>query len=646
MDALDERPTLRTPDAEPVDDASPTVRAVSPYHPGLSHVALNATTLDDAGHVARYKVRDRLGEGGMGEVHLCRDRRVGRDVAMKVIRADQREREEVRARFLREARVQGQLEHPSIVPVYDLGIGDGGASYFTMKRVRGVALDTVINALAAGDEDLRARFTRHKLLTAFTTICNAVDYAHHRGVIHRDLKPENVMLGDFGEVYVLDWGVARLLDAPDDLAPGEAVRVDQDPARRTVAGALIGTPGYMAPEQVHGEPATPRSDVYALGAILFELLVLETLHPRQSTEQIIASTIAGPELRAEVRAPGRDVPPELEAAWMRATALDPAERFADARALCAAVERFLEGDRDTARRRAMAREHAVRADALAELALASDAETARRDAIQEAGRALALDPREAGALGTLLRLLIAPPRALPAEVRARVEDDERAQIVVAAGAGSLGYLAWAAFIPVCFLVGVNDPFRAVMSAALFAVVGALSWYTSRQREFPKWQVPALALMSTFAVTSLSSFFGPFVLVPAALVANTMVYALAPDRARGQALVAIVCAALVILVVAPYTGLFPSSYSFEEGAVRILPRTIAFDPLWTPVLLLVTHVALLALAARIFVRLGASLRASTERTHLLTWQLQQIVPDEARQVGAPSAPPPAACLLTG
>jgi serine/threonine-protein kinase len=626
--------------AATVSDSSERPRTPMP------RIDLHASTLDDLGHVARYKLRARLGEGGMGEVHLCRDRRVGRDVAMKVVREEHRDRDDVNARFLREARVQGQLEHPSIVPVYDLAVNEQGVGHFTMKRVRGVTLDAVIRGIADGDESVRGRFTRHKLLTAFTAVCNAVDYAHHRGVIHRDLKPENVMLGDFGEVYVLDWGVARVVDAPDLPAPqGDRVHIYQDPTTRTAVGAVIGTLGYMAPEQLRGEEVTPRSDVYALGAMLFELLTLAPLHPGHTAEALMTSTLLGPTPDLAARVADPEAPPELVAICARATALDPVDRFDDARALCDAVEGFLEGDRDLALRRALARRHAERAEALATQALSRDSESHRKEAIQESGRALALDPGSPDALGPLLRLLVAPPKTVPAEVRARVQAQEEEQVTVALRGGTLAYLLWVPFIAGCFAMGVRDVPRALVAVALFLLVAALSWFTSRQRARAPWVIPTLAVLSTLAVVNLSSFFGPLVLVPAVLVANTAAFALAPSAARSRALIALACATFAGLVVAPYFGLIPPSYAFDAGVIRVLPRTVDFHPVLTPLVLLSVHAAVLVMATRLFLRLGASLRASMERTNLLTWQLQQIVPEAARGVGSSMPPSAARCALT-
>jgi hypothetical protein len=231
-------------DAAPINLGAPLVEAKQ----GLERYALGAT----------------LGRGGMGEVRLCRDLVLHRALAMKLVTSTS---PGTVTRFVREARVQGQLEHPGIVPVHDLGLEPGGRPYFTMKRVRGVTLAEVLRALAEGNEAARAKYPRRRLLQAFQAVCLTVDFAHSRHVVHRDLKPANVMLGDFGEVYVLDWGIAKHLDAPLDAdaetLSGESVAPQ---AGQTAQGAVMGTPGYMSPEQALGEPVDPRTDVYALGA--------------------------------------------------------------------------------------------------------------------------------------------------------------------------------------------------------------------------------------------------------------------------------------------------------------------------------------------------------------------------------------------
>jgi serine/threonine-protein kinase len=283
----------------------------------VDEVDASSVDLRDARFDERYEPRTMLGEGGMGEVMLCRDRQIGRDVALKRIRGEGTSAALVE-RFVREARVQGQLEHPSVVPVHDLGVAPDGRTFFTMKRVRGEALDAILRRLADGDAEALQRYGRRRLLDALRTVCLAIDFAHARGVLHRDLKPANVMLGEFGEVHVLDWGLAKVRTAPES-ARDEAAAIDAAPGA-TQHGALMGTPGYMAPEQARGEidALDARTDVYALGVILFELLYLEPLHVGTTTARL-TSTLTAPVFDARRRR--ADVPPELEAICRRACAL-------------------------------------------------------------------------------------------------------------------------------------------------------------------------------------------------------------------------------------------------------------------------------------------------------------------------------------
>ncbi len=359
----------------------------------------------------RYAPISSLGEGGMGEVVLTRDQVIGRDVAMKSVRKALEVDAGARRRFLREARVQGQLAHPSIVPVYDLGTTPDGRLYFTMQRVRGRCLDEI----GQHGETL----SRHAVLTAMSRICLAVDFAHAHGVVHRDIKLPNLMIGDYGEVYVLDWGLAKLVDH-DDIGPSGTSRSGPDEGAATTVGALLGTPGYMAPEQVRGEDVDARTDIYALGACLFELLAGVPLHEVHTVAAALQSALTGADARVTVRAPERDVPVELEEICVRATRSDPADRFQSARAMHDAIERFLEGDRDLERRRTRSAEHARAAEALALAAVAEGDHKARADAMREVGRALALDPRNAEAMRAMVRLLTEPPKTPPPEVTTQI----------------------------------------------------------------------------------------------------------------------------------------------------------------------------------------------------------------------------------
>jgi len=271
---------------------------------------------------AGYTLGKLLGRGGMGEVVLANDQRIGRNVAIKRMRSADPTPDLIE-RFLREARIQARLDHPAIVPVHELGHDAEGRPYFTMKRLTGVTLQDVLAEGKLGDQ---------KLLRAFVDVCLAIQFAHERGVIHRDLKPSNLMLGDYGDVYVLDWGVARVVD---NKAEEESTHHVGTFDGETVAGSLLGTPGYMSPEQARGDEVTTATDIYALGSILFEILTHVTLHPRGP--DAIASTLAGPQ-SPTTRAPERTIAPELDAICLAALANDPANR-PSGRALADEVQR-------------------------------------------------------------------------------------------------------------------------------------------------------------------------------------------------------------------------------------------------------------------------------------------------------------------
>jgi serine/threonine-protein kinase len=327
--AYHERRAVLRPGAGARDRAAPAREGTSP--------GLHAT--DAVAFSERYEMLGLLGRGGMGEVRLCRDRVVGRELAMKVVHTHRVDSPH-RWRFVREARVQGQLEHPAIVPLYDLGIDPEGRPYFTMRRVQGESLTAVLRGLASGDPLVRARYSLRRRLTLFSRICMCVEYAHSRGVVHRDLKPGNVMLGEFDEVYVLDWGLAKLVGevaAPRPLA-------DASNARPTREGAVLGTPGYMSPEQLRGrvDEVGPWSDVYSLGAILFELLALEPVHAQPRMQDKLISNLSLDGARPRSRSGDARIPEGLDVLCERALRLAPATRFQSAGGLSEVVERHLD----------------------------------------------------------------------------------------------------------------------------------------------------------------------------------------------------------------------------------------------------------------------------------------------------------------
>jgi len=276
----------------------------------------------------KYRLLDELGRGGMGTVYLAEDTVLGRKVALKVV-ATAAARPEAAERMLAEARIVARLEHPGIVPVHDAGALPDGRVFYAMKRVDGRRLDEL-----AAERPLPER------LRIFERICEAVAFAHAAGVVHRDLKPENVMVGAFGEVLVMDWGVAKLLAAAEAPAQGSAGARGR-PA--TEAGTVLGTLTYMAPEQAEGSAAgsAPAVDVYALGAVLYFLVTL-----RAPFDADAASGRARGQARIPPPAPRKldpSIPAPLEAIALQAMATDSAARYVSAADLAADVARFLEG---------------------------------------------------------------------------------------------------------------------------------------------------------------------------------------------------------------------------------------------------------------------------------------------------------------
>jgi serine/threonine-protein kinase len=321
------------------DDVRQSI-ASTPAAPGQVVLATTAYVPEAGGRYTRSRLH---ATGGIGRVWLARDTNLSRDVALKELRPERAGNPAVSDRFLKEAQITGQLEHPGIVPIYELGKhSQDEPPFYTMRFVRGRTLSEATRAYherrrrgEAGPLDLR------ELLGAFVGVCNVAAYAHSRGVLHRDLKPTNVVLGDFGEVVVLDWGLARLMDQPEG---ADAVPLDvpaDSEVQATLQGQVLGTPAYMAPEQAEGrlDQLGPATDVYGLGAILYEILTGRPPFSGPETTQLLRQVIH--ELPARPSSLIAGTPRGLEAVCLKALAKKPAERYDSASALASDIRHYL-----------------------------------------------------------------------------------------------------------------------------------------------------------------------------------------------------------------------------------------------------------------------------------------------------------------
>ncbi len=278
-----------------------------------------------------YKIGQLIGRGGMGAVLQAEDASIRRQVAMKVVLRGDSPTDVLR--FIHEARITGRLEHPNIVPVHTLGADEHGQPFYTMKLVRGSTLKQILNGLARGEEEAIRNYPLQALLSLFSKVCDALRFSHSQKVIHRDLKPDNIMTGDYGEVLVMDWGLAKSLDPntrallaeegllegvqPEEEGSGEAF--DSFAALNTHAGAILGTPQYMPPEQAEGrlESVDERADIYSLGAILYHILTLRPPVETGTKEQMLGQVIRG-----EIKTPSHAVQEETRSLSLDAVEMD------------------------------------------------------------------------------------------------------------------------------------------------------------------------------------------------------------------------------------------------------------------------------------------------------------------------------------
>ena len=339
----------------------------------ISCIDLNKSPVKKISKAKQYELGEVIAQGGMGAILRARDVNCRRTVAMKVLLEKNKKNKDFIKRFIEEAMLTAQLEHPNIVPIYELGINKSGNPYYTMKLINGRTLKEILTGIAQSDAQMTAAFPLNRLLTIFIRICDAVAYAHSKNVIHRDLKPENIMVGDFGEVQVMDWGLAKVIDAKTNDTPTineqiESIRFDETDGLQTIFGSILGTPAFMPPEQAQSELIIdPRSDIYTLGGILYNILCLRppvipfaiANNLPELFDYIINGTIQSPSSITDGKVklskhepeinitlshcPDYKVPSSLSAVAMKALSKDPDQRYQSVKDLQVEIENYLDG---------------------------------------------------------------------------------------------------------------------------------------------------------------------------------------------------------------------------------------------------------------------------------------------------------------
>ena len=597
--------TATPPPTRPKSTTTPPAvrpKFVEPMLAG-SIIAEDPTTMS-----GKYVFGEALGRGGMGEVLLAHDRQIGRDVAVKRLRTTSPTEDET-SRFLREARIQARLDHPAIVPVYELSRDELGRSYFSMKRIAGQTLTQVL-----------AVAPRQRLMRALADVCRAVDFAHSRGIVHRDLKPANIVLGEFGEVYVIDWGVARVLGDVPGLVVGDIDTMEgAAPANQT-----LGTPGYMAPEQLVDPEVGRPADVYSLGTLLFEILAGEPFHPADhAIESTRASTLS---TSPAARRPERAIPPELDALCSVMLSKKPSVR-PTARWCADHVENYLDGDRDLASRRSMANE-------LVWTARASLDSGRRPEAMRTASRALALDPQAEGAAELVTMLMLDPPKTPPEELREALRDSDAVYISHHARGAIPGYVLIALFFPLFILNGVLDwaVVGGIVASALGMAVAAWQLVRKPNRSF-LWMV-AYAIGNSVVLVLLGRLGGAFAFVPALvsyITASVITYPALIERR--WILIAIMVTGFLLPFGLEIGNVMERTWELRDDGILIRGAAMDLTGSSALITLVAASVATVVMAGIQYAKLGLANRDAQHRLVTLAWHLRQLLP-----AAATAAPP--------
>ncbi len=560
-----------------------------------------------------YEIGALIGKGGMGEVLLAYDPKIGREVAIKHM-AGGSPTDESTARFLREAKIQARLEHPSIVPVHELGRDTEGRPYFTMRRLAGTTLLAVL-----GDPDAK----RQRMLRAVIDVCHAIELAHERGVVHRDLKPANIMLGAYGEVFVLDWGIARVLTDDDGVGnPGDIDTLEG----QTAHGEMLGTPGYMAPEQMRGDADVgPAADVYSIGAILFEILAGESLHPRD--QRAVQSTLNEPTQSPSARRPDRAIPLELENACFAALAASPQFR-PSVREVGERIQKYLDGDLDLEKRRELA------ASCLATAREAASDPARREEALRSSGRALALDRESNDAADLVARLLLEPPVELPAELVRNLEQNDMRESERASKVGSIALLTILTFVPFAIWAGIKS-WPWLVGLIVLVLLGVVYAQTQARVRRPN-DLLGLIIVGILA-TCMSRVLGSFVFIPGLIAVLLMLMGQqAMLLERPYVPFAVGLAAFVTPLVLELVGVFEPTWAIAGDQLTISSELLHLHGIPAYVILIGPNFAIIAITAWFVRSLAVSRREAQRTLEIRAWHLAKLMPVEPSLSGAGNA----------
>ena len=288
----------------------------------------------------RYSQSSLHAQGGMKKIIRSTDRLTYRQIAIAKMKTEKFSVTDLKM-FLHEARILARLNHPNIVPIHDIGVDQQNQPYFTMKLLSGESLGVILDKLRAKEESYLIRFPLPRLLEIFIKICDATAFAHSRNIVHRDLKPDNVQVGDFGEVLLCDWGLAKDINLPNQST--EEIKISEIIERQTLNGTIKGTPGYMAPEQVDElAEITEKTDIYALGCILYSILTLEKSIDSSDLDTIVDSITSGDIVPPHLRV-SDNVPKALDAVTLKAMSVEPDQRYESPNEIANEIKAYLDG---------------------------------------------------------------------------------------------------------------------------------------------------------------------------------------------------------------------------------------------------------------------------------------------------------------